>query len=116
MGTLRPARLCVRRYTTRVGIEQGTEVRDAAGGVSYTYTTVHRKASLPAVILPYVDENRQERYTEAEHHWSIIIEGDHPEITTSMWVTHNDDRYEIERVATTKGQRVTHIMARLPKI
>jgi hypothetical protein len=106
----------MRRYNTRVGIEVGTEVRDAAGGVSYTYTTLHRAASLMATILPHVDENRQERYTEAESHWNIIIDGHHPDITTSMWVTNNAERYEIIRVATTKRRHETVIMARQPNI
>jgi len=104
------------RFVTNVTIESGTEVRDASGGVTHTKANVQRLVGLHATILPFTDENRQERYTESEAHWLIIVDGHHPEITTSMWVTHGTDRYEVVRVATTKARKVTTITARFPSI
>lgn len=104
------------KFSTRVAIQAGTEVRDASGGVGYTYADLPGHESLPATIMPYVDENRQERYTEAEGHWNVVIQGHHPSITTSMWILHSGVRYEIERVATTKLRKVTTVMARVPSI
>jgi hypothetical protein len=104
------------KFSTRISIQQGTEVRDASGGVSYAYGDVPGKESIPATVMPYTDENRQERYTEAEQHWNIVLQGHHPEITTSMWVTAYGERYEIERVATTKLHKVSTVTARRPNI
>jgi hypothetical protein len=104
------------KFATRVAIQQGVEVRDAAGGVSYTHADVQGLESLPATVMPYTDENRQERYTEAEQHYNIVLQGHHPEITTSMWVLAYGERYEIERVATTKLHKVSTLTARRPSI
>lgn len=102
------------KFSTRVTIQYGVEVRDASGGTSYTY--VDLKDSLPATIMPYTDENRQERYTEARNHWLVVLQGHHPDITTSMWVLHDGDRYEIARVATTKLHKVSTLTCRRPEI
>jgi hypothetical protein len=104
------------KFATRVGIQRGIEVRDASGGVGYTYVDVDGKASIPATVMPYTDENRQERYTEAEQHWNIVLQGHHPDITTSMMVTAYGEQYEIERVATTKLHKVSTLTARRPNI
>lgn len=104
------------RFTTRVAIQTGTEIRDSVGGVSYDYTPLPEHTSLPATILPYVDETRQERFTMDTEHWSIILGGHYPAITPSMWVAEGDDRYEITRVSTTKGRRVTTVLARRPSL
>lgn len=102
------------RFDTRVDIQQGVEVRDSAGGVGYTYTNVYEHVW--ATIIPYTDEDLKERYTLQEQHWNIILGGHYPLITTSMWVVHDGVRYEIERVATTKGRKVTNIIGRVPNI
>lgn len=105
------------KFATRVGIKRGIQDRDAAGGVIFSYVDVSGKTSIPATIMPYTDENRQERYTEAEQHWNIVLQGHHPEITTSMWVVDSTgERYEIERVATTKLRKVSTLTARRPNI
>lgn len=104
------------KFSHRVAIQTGEEIRDSVGGVSYTYEDLPGHESLAATILPYVDETRQERFTMDTEHWSIIIAGHRPAVTTSMWVVNGTDRYEITRVSTTKGRKVTTILARRPSL
>jgi hypothetical protein len=104
------------KFTHRVGIKIGHEIRDSVGGVGYDYEDLPGKESLAATILPYVDELRQERFEQDEERWSVIIAGYHPEITPSMWVVNGDDQYNITRVSTTKGRKLTTIMARRPSL
>lgn len=104
------------RFTHRVAIQVGNEIRDTTGGVGYDFEDLAGKESLAATILPYIDELRQERFEQDEARWSIIIAGYHPEITPSMWVVNGEERYNITRVSTTKGRKLTTIMARNPSL
>lgn len=102
------------RFTTRVAIQRGIEVRGTNGAVSYTYEDVTGLESIPAVIMPIIDEKRQERMTPDENRWNIVLAGHWPQITPSMWVVNADNvRYEVVRISTTKRKRVTTVMARL---
>ena len=100
------------RFTTRVAILRGTEVRDAVGGVSYTLSVLTGHGSIPATIMPVIDEKRQERSTPDEEKWALVLAGHWPLITPSMWVKNGDDTYEVVRVSTTKRHRVTTVAAR----
>jgi len=104
------------RFSARVAIQRGTEVRDTAGGVSYTYETITGYDSIPATVLPVVDEKRQERMTPDEARWSIILGGYWPLVTPSHWVLMDDVRYEVTRVTQTKRRRVTTVIARQPSL
>jgi len=101
------------KFTSRVAIQVGTEVRDTAGGVTYTYSDLEGCESLWATVLPVTDEEMQERMTPDEERWNIIIGGHWPQITVAMFVLDADDnRLEINRVQTTKRQRLTIVRAR----
>jgi head-tail adaptor len=104
------------KFTHRVTIQRGEEIRDSTGGVSYDFEDVEGLESVAATILPHVDELRQERFEQDEARWNVIIAGSHPDITTSMWVVNGDDRYNIVRVHVTKGGKLTTIMARFPTL
>lgn len=104
------------RYTTRVAIQSNTPTRDASGAEVDALSDVTGMESIPATIMPYTDEIRQERYTEAESHWLIVLGGHWPLITTKMWVVNGSDTYEIERVSTTKAHKLTTLAARFTSI
>ncbi len=100
------------RFQTRVAVQESTEVRDASGGISYTWTDVIGMESVPATILPVVDETRQERITPEEELWTVILAGHRKTIDSSMAILHGSDRFEINRVSTTYGRKVTTLVAR----
>lgn len=101
------------RFTTRVTIQSGVETRDASGGVHYdTFEDVAGMESIPAVLMPTVDEKYQERFDNDEDSWHIILAGHWPDILPKMYVLNEGVRYEVRRSSTTKRQRLTTLLAR----
>jgi hypothetical protein len=95
-----------------VAIQADTPTRDAAGAEVHGWNTVTGLESIPATIMPVVDEERQERDTPELEKWSIILGGHLPQIDTAMAILHGDRRFEINRVSTTYGRRMTTVLAR----
>lgn len=101
-------------FTTRVAIQSGNRIRDTAGGVlEDTFSDLVGHESIPAILLPTVDERYQERFDNDEDMWQIVLAGHWPEIKPKHYVLHGDERYEVKRVSTTKRSRVTTVLARL---
>lgn len=100
-------------FTSRVAIQQGIEVRDTAGGVHYNeFEDLPGMGSIPAIVLPTVDEKYQERFDNDEASWAIVLAGHWPQIMPKHYVLHGDTRYEVKRASTTKRSRVTTLLAR----
>lgn len=100
-------------FTKRVAIQEGIPTRDSAGGVHHdTFQNLAGLSSVPATLTPTIDEKRQERFTEDNEMWEIILGGHYPQINQTHYVLHDGTRYEIKRVSTTKRQRVTTLLAR----
>lgn len=103
-----------RTFATRVAVQEAVITRDAAGGVlKDSFQTLPGCGSIPAVLLPTVDEKFQERFDNDEDTWHIILGGHWPQVKPKHFVLHGDDRYEVHRASTTKRSRVTTVIARL---
>lgn len=100
------------RFQTRVAIQADVPTRDSVGAVIHGWNTIPGLESIPATIMPVIDEERQERDTPELERWSIVLAGHRPEIDTAMAVYHDGELFEINRASTTYGRRVTTLLAR----
>jgi hypothetical protein len=100
------------RFRTRVAIQAPVEVRDPAGGVSHDWETIEALASIPATLMPAVDETLDPELVTVEDRYDIVLAGDHPEVRPEMVVQDGLAVYDIVRVAPTLGRRETVLVAR----
>lgn len=64
------------RYPHTVTFQAPTEVRSAAGGVSYTYANVSGLVDLPALVIASVAEDQTDRMVLTTDLFQIIVQGD----------------------------------------
>lgn len=100
------------RFQTLVAVQADTPSRDSVGAEVHGWNTISGLEAVPATIMPMVDEERQERDTPEVERWSIVLAGHRPEINTEMAILHEGRLFEINRVSTTYGRRVTTCLAR----
>ena len=106
-------------WTNRVAIEAAEIARNSRGEVlQASYEVLDGLDEVWAIIVPTVDERRQERFAEDNDTWQIVLAGDWPQVRQNHYVRDldTDQRYEVQRVSTTKRGRVTTMLARLGSI
>lgn len=104
-------------FNTRVAIQEAVLEQNEAGEfLAESYQDLDGHESIPAVLMPSVDERYQERYDDDQNLWQIVLAGHWPLIKTQHFVLHDDVRYEVKRVTLTKAKRVTTMLARLGRI
>ena len=101
----------MRRYRQFVAIHSPTEVRDAQGGVSYTYAVVAGLERVPATIMRSLREDKVETMTPITATHRIVLAGHHPEILATWAIIDGNTRYDVRTVSPTIGRRATVIMA-----
>lgn len=82
----------------RVAVQEPTEVRTAAGAVTYTWADMAGLESVPARVLPSVREQPGPEMTVVEDAYEVHLAGAYPEVRPEMRVLDGAVAYDVRRV------------------